>query len=186
MSNFISKDQFQKTFWYRFRHTLLILLLMAVWGAFCAWHSHRTTLRGFKPVVVHDTTYITKTLSETLPAAKSETFQSWKLLVIPNDVETRVDTLHRRDTTRVPVFIHDTLYLPITQKYYERLDGRLRLWVSGYEPQLDKWELDERTAIVKKRLGFSVGVGTGVIYTPFHKSHIDAGLGVYGGLTYSF
>jgi len=45
------------------------------------------------------------------------------------------------------VNVHDTttqyIYLPREQKYYEEDDGRLRLWVSGYEPRLDRYELDK-------------------------------------------
>lgn len=45
-------------------------------------------------------------------------------------------------------FVHDTtekikyVYLPREQKYYVEDEGRLRLWVSGYDPSLDRWELD--------------------------------------------
>lgn len=46
--------------------------------------------------------------------------------------------------------IHDTptVYLPREQKYYEEDDGRLRLWVSGFEPRLDRFELDHVEKIV--------------------------------------
>lgn len=83
--------------------------------------------------------------------------------------------------------VKDTVYLPIAQKYYECLDGRLRLWVSGYQPQLDKWELDEQTKVVnyRKRWSFSVGVGPAIIYSPFH-NNMDAGVGIFGGFTYTF
>lgn len=65
------------------------------------------------------------------------------------------------------IVLHDTtvVYLPREQKYYEEDEGRLRLWVSGYEPRLDRWELDRREQIVTQtvveRRRWSVGVTAG-------------------------
>ena len=58
------------------------------------------------------------------------------------------------------------VYLPREQQYYEEADGRLRLWVSGYDPRLDRWEMDERQAIVTqtvtpRRSRWSLGVSAG-------------------------
>lgn len=59
------------------------------------------------------------------------------------------------DTTEieVPVAVPgetDTqyVYLPKEQKYYEEDEGRLRLWVSGYQPMLDRFELDRIEKII--------------------------------------
>jgi hypothetical protein len=97
------------------------------------------------------------------------------------------DTLYVTDTVTVPVFIHDTLYIPISTSRFDLLDGRMRLWVSGYKVSLDRWELDERTATIteRKRWSVSAGVGPGVVYSPFTR-RVDAGIGLFGGITYNF
>jgi len=75
------------------------------------------------------------------------------------------DTIERVKTAEI--VIHDTtvVYLPREQKYYEENEGRLRLWVSGYDPRLDRWELDERqttiTQTVVPRRRWSIGVTAG-------------------------
>ena len=129
-----------------------------------------------------DTVTVIKTRTEYLPAHTSESHLKWQPL--PRIVF-YTDTLTIKDT--IPIVVKDTVYIPITQKYYERLDGRLRLWVSGYQPQLDKWELDEQTKVVNyhKKWSFSVGVGPAIIYSPFH-NNVDAGVGIFGGFTYTF
>lgn len=72
------------------------------------------------------------------------------------------DTL-TQETERV-VAVHDTIYLEREQRYYSELDGRLRMWVSGYEPSLDRWELDEREITITRtprRPRWSVSIGAG-------------------------
>ncbi|MBR5042987.1 MAG: hypothetical protein IKX67_07075 [Bacteroidales bacterium] len=44
------------------------------------------------------------------------------------------------------------VYLPREQKYYEEADGRLRMWVSGYDPNLDRYELDEQETIISNTI----------------------------------
>lgn len=53
-------------------------------------------------------------------------------------------------TTVETAYLHDTtvVYLPREQKYYEEADGKLRLWVSGYNPRLDRYELDLPQTII--------------------------------------
>lgn len=128
-----------------------------------------------------DTVVIYRTHSATAPAFQAQTFQRWAFFT-----EERTDTVTVREP--VPYAVHDTVYVPIVQRYYEELDGRLRLWISGYQPTLDRYELDEieTTVTRRKRWGFSVGAGPGIIYTPFHPCPIDAGIGVFGGITYTF
>lgn len=76
------------------------------------------------------------------------------------------DTLNTVETA----YLHDTtvVYLPREQKYYEEDEGRLRLWVSGYEPRLDRYELDRLETTVTNtvtvrpsRWGISAHVGYG-------------------------
>lgn len=123
--------------------------------------------------------YKTKTVAE--PQFRTQTFQRWAFFT-----EEQRDTVREREL--VPYAVHDTVYVPIVQRYYEELDGRLRLWISGYQPTLDRFELDERETYItkQKKWGFSVGVGPGIIYSPFAPLHVDAGIGIFGGLTYTF
>ena len=89
------------------------------------------------------------------------------------------------------IAVHDTtvVYLPREQKYYAEEDGRLRLWVSGYEPRLDRYELDAvettitQTLVERHRWGLGVTAGYGcalhdkaVVLSPF--------VGI--GISYSF
>ncbi|MCR4564546.1 MAG: hypothetical protein K5651_00480 [Bacteroidales bacterium] len=73
----------------------------------------------------------------------------------------------------VPYAVHDTtiryIYLPREQKYYEEADGHLRMWVSGYDPCLDKYEWDAVTTTItqtynapKKHWGAGAAGGYGV------------------------
>lgn len=98
------------------------------------------------------------------------------------------DTLKSVET----LVLHDTtvVYLPREEKYYEEADGRLRIWVSGYEPRLDRYELDERTITINNtvqakppRWGFSVNGGYGVALT---NSGISFAPYVGFGLSYTF
>jgi len=74
-------------------------------------------------------------------------------------------------TNEIVTFLHDTtvVYLPREQRYYEEDEGRLRLWVSGYDPRLDRYELDRvETTITntitpkRKRWGLTLSGGYGV------------------------
>ena len=73
-------------------------------------------------------------------------------------------------TAEKAVFLHDTtvIYLPREQQYYEEEEGTLRIWVSGYDPRLDRYELDTKTititnTVVEKpsRWGLSINGGYG-------------------------
>jgi hypothetical protein len=81
------------------------------------------------------------------------------------------------------------VYLPREQKYYEENDGRLRLWVSGYDPRLDRWELDERqttitqTVVPRRRWSLGVTAGYGLALTE-PKVALAPFVGV--GITYAF
>lgn len=89
--------------------------------------------------------------------------------------------------------IRDTLYSVQNreEKTYESKD--YKAVVSGIMPSLDYIAVYPETKIITKdnyitsrrAWGFSVGAGPGVIYSPFNKG-IDAGIGVWGGVTYTF
>lgn len=76
------------------------------------------------------------------------------------------DTVTCVETAEIAV--HDTtvVYLPRERKYYEEEDGRLRLWVSGYDPSLDRYEISwpettvTRTVLPRRwSLGVTAGYG---------------------------
>lgn len=89
--------------------------------------------------------------------------------------------------------IRDTLYSvqDREEKTYESKD--YKAVVSGIMPSLDYIAVYPETKIItkdnfitsRKSWGFSIGAGPGVIYSPFNKG-IDAGIGVWCGLTYTF
>lgn len=98
------------------------------------------------------------------------------------------DTIRAVETA----YLHDTtvVYLPREQKYYEEAEGSLRLWVSGYDPRLDRYEFDSQVVTIKEtvkekpsRWGISISGGYGaalngktVILSPY--------IGV--GISYTF
>lgn len=149
----------------------------------CFWSGIRVGRRGAQGGLNTraDTVVVYKTKTVTEPQFRTQTFQRWAFFT-----EEQRDTVREREL--VPYAVHDTVYVPIVQRYYEELDGRLRLWISGYQPTLDRLELDEKETYVtrRKKWGFSVGAGPGIIYSPFTPSHVDAGIGIFGGLTYTF
>lgn len=74
-------------------------------------------------------------------------------------------------TREVVIIAPDTsaiVYVPREQRYYEEAEGTLRLWVSGVDPTLDRWELDQSSTTITERykprpkrwgLGLSGGYG---------------------------
>lgn len=81
------------------------------------------------------------------------------------------DTVELIRWAEIAIPVHDTtvVYLPREEKYYEEEDGRLRVWVSGYEPRLDRYELDLPTTTITTtikekplRWGISINGGYGV------------------------
>ena len=97
------------------------------------------------------------------------------------------------DTVGVPVQVPgptDTqyVYLPREQKYYEEEEGRLRMWVSGYDPRLDRYEWDAVTATVTNtvyikpsRWSFSISGGWGLTYDVIGKKFGTGPTIVVGG-----
>ena len=79
------------------------------------------------------------------------------------------DTAHIEVEVPVPGdTVTQYVYLPREQKYYEEEEGRLRMWVSGYEPRLDRYELDAVTTTITNtvyekpsRWGISISAGYG-------------------------
>lgn len=76
------------------------------------------------------------------------------------------------DTTEVQVpGPTEYVYLPSEQKYYEEEEGSLRIWISGYQPNLDRYEMDRPTTVItetykppNKRWGLGLYAGVGGIF----------------------
>lgn len=81
------------------------------------------------------------------------------------------DTVSRDVNHFIPVYLKDssdTVFLPREQRFYSEDEGRLRLWVSGVDPSLDRYELDRiETTIAEtykppaKRWGLGLYAGVG-------------------------
>ena len=103
------------------------------------------------------------------------------------------DTVTR--TQLVEIAVHDSIpqyvYLPLEQKFYSEDDGRLRIWVSGYQPNLDRYEFDKaettitQTLVHRQRWSFSVSGGWGFTYDVFKKG-LATGPSIVVGGSYSF
>lgn len=161
---------------------VLLLVLLSLFGG-RQWGERRATAR---PSRISDTVIVYRTKSENRPVYSSLKLKSWDIVVPRVIFDTDSVETVRCDT--IPYAVHDTVFVPITEQYYERLDGRLRLWISGYKPSLDRWELDEKETIInnttRRRLGFSATVGPSVIVTP--GGDIKGGLGLTAGVSWNF
>ena len=103
------------------------------------------------------------------------------------------DTVVNNVDHYIPIVLPDstgTVFLQREQKFYSEDDGRLRLWVSGVDPSLDRYELDHiETTVTEtihpapKRWGLSVTLGVGVSYVG---GEIKAGPAVTVGISRSF
>ena len=103
-----------------------------------------------------DTVWITKPSPVITPTAKPF---SIFLPSIPIPIPV-FDTLHTCKT------VHDTLWLPMEQKYYR--EEEYEAWISGYRPKLDSIRLFPKVPVVTiqqspppKRWGIGIQVGAG-------------------------
>ena len=115
----------------------------------------------------------------------------------------RIDTIKITDTIEKPVLKYirtirtdtiitpnDTVFLPIEQKEYiheiknDTVNGSIKIVLNGYNPSLDSLQYNlsftQKTLLKRKRMGFTIGVTTGVGYD-FNKK-INPFIGI--GLTY--
>lgn len=81
--------------------------------------------------VIHDTIYIDKPVLQKVAVT---------------------DTLRLPVLTRDTLMLHDTVlvHLPIEQRQYG--DPRYTVWVSGYRPQLDSIQINQRTEYITKEI----------------------------------
>ena len=115
-------------------------------------------------------------------------------------VEYHRDTITLEKPVPVGIFCTDTVYLPVIDtvrlrdtlyfaapresRVYE--DSLFRAVVSGYLPSLDRIDIfrTERVLTVRKRWGFGVGIGPGLVVSPDGRAHF--GVGAAAGVRVDF
>lgn len=94
-----------------------------------------------------DTLYIETTKSGSTASILSSSFLEWERVSIPQFVGFT-------DTLKVPQVIveKDTVrvYVPMSQTLFALNDGKVRVWASGYNVSIDRWEVDEVTREITK------------------------------------
>ena len=117
----------------------------------------------------------------------------WK--VDTNFVDRPVEIIKWKDREKlvyIPVTdtlaIHDTTFLALPREYKQYGDETYQAQVSGVDPSLDWIRVNQKTAYItntvveKKRWGFGVTAGPGVLWDgSFH-----GGVGIVAGLQYTF
>lgn len=99
------------------------------------------------PEVVRDTVVLRETVFRENPLPKRTTAAGF--VEVPRYLfltDTVVATVVETDT------LIEVVYLPREQQYYEEEGGDLRIWISGYQPRLDRYELDRATAVITERV----------------------------------
>lgn len=155
---------------------IVILILLTLAGlAFVSGYHVGYHKAGSRIVVQCDTVVKVDTVRETVPVPVTERVRDTILVAVR-------DTVRRCDTLLMP--------LPRTEKTYST--PSYTAVVSGFMPSLDYIETYNLTQTVTRTVvkqqspwGFSVGVGPGVIFSPHYKD-ITFGIGIFGGLTYTF
>lgn len=138
---------------------MAVSLGVVAMSAASAYRAHlKSTAPDYTPA---DTVYKVKTVYRNRPEPASITAAGTIKVPVLMFLDNGDTTVIERTET-----IHDTMYVALdrTVKYFSELDGRLRIWVSGYQPELECYELDEveKTALPGKklnRLSFEAGVG---------------------------
>lgn len=135
-----------------------------------------------------DTTVRIVTIYKDFPKPQKEAFSGYLRVPAYRFIS---DTIERIRWAEIAIPVHDTtvVYLPREEKYYEEEDGRLRVWVSGYEPSLDRYELDLptttiTTTIKEKPQRWGIGISGGYGASLYDKKVILAPyIGI--GITYT-
>ncbi len=151
----------------------LVLILLLCGSFFIGYHKGR----GNGPDSAADTVRVVEYRRDTITLEK------------PLYVEKRIaDTIYVAvaDTVR----LRDTLYaaLPREEKVYR--DSLYMAVVSGYLPSLDRIDIFRTEKVVtvtvreKRRWGFGVGIGPGLLVSPDGKAHF--GVGVTAGVRVDF
>ena len=123
-------------------------------------HVGKGSVEAQAPEVIRDTTVRIVTVYKDFPnPVKTATAG---LIAVPR-------YLFWTETTEVQVpGPTEYVYLPSEQKYYEEENGALRIWISGYRPSLDRYEMDLPTTVItetykppNKRWGIGITAGYG-------------------------
>ena len=100
------------------------------------------------------------------------------------DTVNTVEVAIQRDT------VTQFVYLPKERKYYEEEEGKLRLWVSGYQPELERYEVDWTTTTItethkqrEKRWGLGLSGGYGIT---IHDGKVVTGPTISVVISYNF
>lgn len=107
--------------------------------------------------VLTDTIYVTATKIGVSPRNQSKWTIGAKLVSVPKILplsDTLVRVIEQTDTFRVEI--------PLSQSYYSLNDGKLRLWTTGYDVSIDRWEVDEVTGTVEKYRPHNIWIGADV------------------------
>ena len=115
--------------------------------------------RSMMPII-GDTITITDTIHDSVPYPVKETIVKYKELPVICYINNDTDTIE----------VHDTIVLPITQKYYAAKE--YEAWVSGYDPSLDSINVFARTQYIpviqrelyKPKVAVVGGVTTGLMW----------------------
>lgn len=135
-----------------------------------------------------DTVYRTVTVYKDFPDPVKTTFAGWipvpKYMFFSDTTEIHVPVPVPGDT------VTQYVYIPKEQKYYEEEDGKLRMWISGYQPVLDRYEVDWTTTVItntvtqkERHWGLGVSGGYGLTY---HDGRVYAGPTISVTISYNF
>lgn len=152
----------------------VLLLALGALVAICIRQGAELREMRSKQVTVGDTIVVTDTIRDSVPYPVKETVIKYKELPIICYMDNETDTIE----------VHDTIYLPIMQKYYSAKD--YEAWVSGYEPSLDSIRIFQRTEYIpvvmmekaKSKIAVVGGVTTGVMWG----GKVNVGVGLTVGI----
>lgn len=128
------------------RELLTLLALLAVGFILGFIGGYNVSARQLKDVIVErDTVEKIVTVYKDFPQPAKTALSGY--VAVPRyyfltDTVNTVEVAIQRDT------VTQFVYLPRETKYYEEEEGKLRLWVSGFQPQLDRYEVDWTTTTI--------------------------------------
>lgn len=154
----------------------VMVLVVSVMGAYIIGAAHGAArVSRPEPIIQRDTVVKYDTLVKVRPEVRYVRVVDTMLVPV-------TDTIQLRDTTYILVQREERVYV----------DSLYRATVSGYRPSLDSIVVYPRTEYITTiqklpapRWSFGIGVGAAAIWSPFYNG-LDAGVGLYGGITYNF
>ena len=167
---------------------LITVALIIASGLIGSVIGRRKVINGLE--VQRDTTVRVVTVYKDFPdpvkSAQAGFIQIPKYMFVTDTLALTVEVPGETDT------VVQYVYLPREQKYYEEEEGKLRMWISGFQPVLDRYEFDMPTVTVTNtvyvkpsRWSFSISAGWGVTYGIVNKA-LDTGPTVVVGGSFSF